>query len=325
MGRMLVVLNAEAGTVRDLGADAVRRTVDDALTRSDMDVDVIAAAGAHMAEAIKAAPALGYDTVVVGAGDGTASFAASVFAGTDITLGILPLGTMNLLAHDIGLPRDLNGALAALREAVPLRVDLGTVNGRAFHGVSGVGFFSQMALAREQLRRKRGRISGWLIALGKAVVRSGRMALEVELHGHRERIEAYAALVTVNAFDAAGWHRSRLDGGHLEILLAEDRGALHKLRTGADVLVNAWRDNPAIHIFTAEEVTIHARRKRAWVATDGEVSRESLPLRYAVAPRALTLLMPPDAIQLQAPDEERPHPPHGETRHRGMPTGLSPR
>lgn len=297
MRRMRVVLNAKAGTVGDLGADRIRKTVDDALTRHDLDVEVIVAEGEDLMRAIATAPRDACDTVVVGAGDGTVSYAASVFANTDTVLGVLPLGTMNMLAYDIGLPRDLAGALEALHRARPMRVDLGTVNGRPFHGVSGVGFFSQMALAREQLRNQRGRIIGWLQALGRALLRSGRFSLEVEVAGAREPIEAYAALVTVNAFDAPGWHRSRLDGGLLEVLVAEDRGTLARLKTGADVLIDSWRGKPGIHAFQARRVTIHARRRRAWVATDGEVHREQLPLRYAIAPGALNLLVPPQALQ----------------------------
>lgn len=300
MQRMRVVLNAKAGTVRDLGPDKVRRTVDDTLSRRDLDVDVVLAEGEALAQAIASAPREGYDTVVVGAGDGTLSYAATVFANTEVTLGVLPLGTMNMLAYDIGLPRDLAGALAALTDAHPMRVDVGLLNGRPFHGVSGVGFFSQMALAREQLREQQGRVAGWFLALGKALVRSGRFSLEVEVAGAREPIEAYAALVTVNAFDAPGWHRSRLDGGLLEVLIAEERGTLARLKTGAEVLVDAWRGKPGIHAFSARRVTIHARRRRAWVATDGEVLRETLPLRYAVAPGALRLLVPRTAIQWQS-------------------------
>lgn len=299
MRRMRVVLNAKAGTVHDMGPDRVRDIVDVALTRHDRDVDVLVAEGRQMMAAIDSAQHEGYDTVVVGAGDGTVSYAASVFANTDVTLGVLPLGTMNMLAYDMGLPRDLDGALAALNDARPMRIDLGTVNGRPFHGVSGVGFFSQMALAREQLREQRGRALGWFMALGRAIFRSGRISLEVEVAGVREPIDAYAALVTVNAFDAPGWHRSRLDGGLLEVLVAEDRGTLARIKTGAEVLVDAWRDKPGIRAFTARRVTIHARRSRTWVATDGEVMRESLPLRYAIAPRALSLLVPPAAIQWQ--------------------------
>ncbi|MDI4664793.1 diacylglycerol kinase [Xanthobacter autotrophicus] len=301
---MRVVLNAKAGTVHDMGPERVRAIVDDALTRPGTDVDVVVAQGDALARAIASAERDGYDTVVVGAGDGTVSHAASVFANTDVTLGVLPLGTMNLLAYDIGLPRDLAGALDALLKARPMQVDVGLLNGRAFHGVSGVGFFSQMALAREQLRAQRGRVLGWLMALGKALVRSGRMSIEVEVAGVREPMEAYAALVTVNAFDAPGWHRSRLDGGLLEVLVAEDRGTLARLKTGAEVLVDAWRDKPGIRAFQARRVTIHARRERAWVATDGEVTRESLPLRYAVAPGALKLLVPPAAIQWREHDAQ---------------------
>lgn len=299
MRRMLVVLNAKAGHLLDLGAEPVRRQVDAMLTRHDLDVQVAVAAGADMCRLIHEAPEAGFDTVVVGAGDGTLSYAASVFAGTDTVLGILPLGTMNLLAHDIGMPRDLTAALEALGEAHPMRIDLGTINGRAFHGVSGVGFFSQMALAREQERERHGRVAGWLIALAKAAFRAGRFSLELEIAGVSHPVEAFAALVTVNAFDAPGLHRSRLDGGMLEVLVAEDRGTLARLKAGADVLVGAWRDNPGIHRFTTPRVTFHARRSRAWVATDGEATRESLPLRYAITPGALKLLVPPSAPQWQ--------------------------
>lgn len=292
MQRMLVVLNARAGRLMDLGPDVLRHQVEATLARDDLDLTVTVVAGAEMTALIREAPQAGFDTVVVGAGDGTLSFAAAAYAHTDMILGVLPLGTMNLLAYDIGIPRDLEGALAALAQARPLRVDLGTLNGRPFHGVSGVGFFSQMALAREQERERRGSVAGWLVALFKAAFRSGRLSLEVELSDMRQPIEAYAALVTVNAFDAPALHRSRLDGGRLEVLVAEDRGALARLRAGAEVLIGNWRDNPGIHAFSAQHVTIHARRRRAWVATDGEVRRESLPLRYAIAPGALRLLVP---------------------------------
>ncbi len=298
MGRTLVVLNAQAGTVRDVGAEKIRVQVDEALTLPGQEADVQVLEGAGMVAAIRSARAAGYDTVIVGAGDGTVSFAASVLCGTDVTLGVLPLGTMNLLAYDIGLPRDLTAALEALRAAKAKRIDLATLNGRAFHGVSGLGFFTQMAMAREQMRSTRGRILGWFLALGRAVVRSGRLSLELEIEGQRAPVDAYAALVTNNVFDRSGFHRSRLDAGVLEIHVAEDRGALARIKAGADLLVEAWRDNPGIHSFQAKAVTIHGlRRRRAWVATDGEITRETLPLRYEVAPGALSLLLPPEANQ----------------------------
>lgn len=298
MGRALVVLNAQAGTVRDVGAARLRARLAHALVLPDLEVEVEIAEGEHLRGILTSVVARGYDTLIVGAGDGTVSHASAVLCGTSVSLGILPLGTMNMLAYDIGLPRDLDQALDALRQARPMRIDLATVNGRAFHGVSGLGFFTQMAMAREQRRARRGRFVGWLLALARAVMRSGRLSLVIEIEGRRAPLEAYAAIITNNAFDAPGYHRSRLDAGTLEIHVAEERGALARIRAGADLLAQSWRTNPAIHTFRARSVTIHApRRRRAWVATDGEVFREVLPLRYEVAPRALSLLLPPGAPQ----------------------------
>lgn len=298
MTRTLVILNAKAGTILDLGADKVRAEVDAALTRPGHDVDVMVREGEDMAKIIASAPSLGYDRLIVGAGDGTISTAASALAGTDIALGVLPLGTMNMLAYDIGLPRDLAGALTALRDSEPMRIDVAMVNGRAFHGVSGIGFFSQMALAREAFRQTHGRIAGWFRALARALLRSGRVRLDIEVDGRRVSMEAYAAVVTNNSFDGAGWHRSRLDAGEIEVHIAEERGALARMKLGADVLVQSWRDNPGVHSFRGQRVVINSvRRNRAWVATDGEVTREDMPLIYEVRPKALSLLLPRDSTQ----------------------------
>lgn len=298
MTRTLVILNAKAGTILDLGADRVRTEVDAALTRPGHDVDVMVREGEDMAKIIASAPSLGYDRLIVGAGDGTISTAASALAGTDIALGVLPLGTMNMLAYDIGLPRDLAGALTALRDSEPMRIDVAMVNGRAFHGVSGIGFFSQMALAREAFRQTHGRIAGWFRALARALLRSGRVRLDIEVDGRRVSMEAYAAVVTNNSFDGAGWHRSRLDAGEIEVHIAEERGALARMKLGADVLVQSWRDNPGVHSFRGQRVVINSvRRNRAWVATDGEVTREDMPLIYEVRPKALSLLLPRDSTQ----------------------------
>lgn len=298
MTRTLVILNAKAGTILDLGAEKVRAEIDAALTQPGHDVDVMVREGEEMAEIIRSAATLGYDRLVVGAGDGTVSTAASVLAGTDIALGVLPLGTMNMLAYDIGLPRDLPGALAALREAEPMRIDVAMVNGRAFHGVSGIGFFSQMALAREAYRHTHGRIAGWFLALGRALLRSGRVRLDIDVDGRSVSVEAYAAMVTNNSFDGAGWHRSRLDAGEIEVHVAEERGALARMKLGADVLVQSWRGNPGVHSFKGQKVVINSsRRNRAWVATDGEVTREEMPLVYEARPKSLSLLLPRACIQ----------------------------
>lgn len=293
MRHIQVLLNADAGTVLDRGADAVRGLVEHELGRNGREIELHLLSGRKLFEAIAAAKDGEHDTLIVGGGDGSASFAARTLAHSGKALGILPLGTLNLLARDVGMPLDLQQALAALDEAKPHRIDLGAINGRLFHTISGIGFFSQMARAREAARHwKLGRFFVVGIAAVYALRRAGRVALDVTIDGREHSFDAFAALVTVNRFSGPGWRRARLDEGILEIHIAEDRGALAKLKAGADMVTDSWRGNPGIVSLTGRTIELRRRRSRSWVSTDGELSRERIPLNYTIQPSALTLLMP---------------------------------
>jgi diacylglycerol kinase family enzyme len=292
MRKVLVVLNSRAGALLRRDATEVKREVERALAQRGRTIVVVLARGASIARAIDCAAAGDHDAIVVGGGDGSASYAARRLAGTDKVLGLLPLGTLNLLAGDIGMPASLDDALAALNTAMPRPVDLGLLNGRPFHTLSGVGFFSQMARAREETRDIPGKLLRTATAAIRALSRTGRFTLDIVVDGRPRQIDSYAVLVTVNCFAADAWRRERLDAGTLEVHIAEDLGVLARLKTGAGLLAGDWRNNPGIHSFRAQRVSIDTWRQRTWVSTDGELMRERIPLRYAIEPRALRLLVP---------------------------------
>jgi diacylglycerol kinase family enzyme len=290
MNRVHVVLNDRAGALLDRGAAATRARLVEALGRGGRDVRIVQAHGRALCRSINDAIMSDCDTIVVGGGDGSASYAAARLAGREKILGVLPFGTMNLLARDLGFPADLDEAIGALAEAQPRRVDLATLNGRPFHTLSGIGFYSQMARAREETRGfALGRFVGFGIAALRAVRRSGKLRLTLDVDGRKMEAEAAAAIVTNNRFDV-DWRRPALDDGALEVHVAEDSGAFDKLKTLADLLAGTWRENPGIHSFVAREIAIGGIRRRLWVSTDGELHREHTPLRYAIQPRALNVL-----------------------------------
>jgi diacylglycerol kinase family enzyme len=296
MRRVLALLNARAGTLMDRDGGDVRAEVARALAAPGRQVDVRLTRGRGLARAIDAAGPVDYDTIVIGGGDGSVSYAVRRFAGSDTALGVLPLGTMNLLARDLGMPAQLDAALAALAAAQPRRIDLARLNGRPFHTLSGAGFFSQMARAREETRNLPSRALRVAVAAVRAFGRVGRFSLDLDIDGMPQTIDAFAVLVTNNRF-GPDWRRTTLDGGELEIHVAEDRGALGKLRTGADLLTGTWRDNPGVHSFPARTITIATSRPRVWVSTDGELARVGAPLHYELMPRALSVLAPPAGAQ----------------------------
>jgi len=95
--------------------------------------------GSELARTIDRAVASGPDLLVVGGGDGSLSCAADRVAGTDVVLGVLPLGTANDFARTLEVPADLPGAVEALSSGRVVDVDLGRVDGRAFLNVASLG------------------------------------------------------------------------------------------------------------------------------------------------------------------------------------------
>lgn len=81
----------------------------------------------------------GHDLLVVGGGDGSVSCAADLVAGTDVTLGILPLGTANDLARTLQLPSDLPAACTTVAHGKVVDIDLGRANGHPFLNVASAG------------------------------------------------------------------------------------------------------------------------------------------------------------------------------------------
>lgn len=288
MRKTLVLLNARAGTLIDSGADSIVSALKSSLDGRQTDVRLLQPH--DMAAGIAAAARGSHDTIIVGGGDGSVSCAAAALAGTQKVLGVLPFGTLNLLARDLGMPSDPKEAIAALASAKQRRIDLGSVGGRPFHSLSGLGFFSQMARAREEVRaHPLGRFLGVALAAMRAVRRTATFTLEIAADGRHSSAEALAVLITNNRF-GPDWRRKQLDEGVLEILIAENAGGLAKLKASADLVTGGWRESDGIRSIIAREVTISRYRRKVWTATDGELSREPIPLRYRIVPKALVAL-----------------------------------
>src|SRR5262249_35769174 len=93
------------------------------------------------------------DAVMVGGGDGSIRCVAEVLAATGVPLAVLPLGTLNHFAKDLGVPLDVNGAVAVVAQGETRKVDIGEVNGRVFLNTSSIGIYPYMVLDRERLRK----------------------------------------------------------------------------------------------------------------------------------------------------------------------------
>ncbi len=304
-GHIAVVLNGTSGQgTAPKAAERLKEIFAEAGREARI---TLATGGNEINAAMKLAVEGGCEALVAGGGDGTINSAASAAMGRGIPLGVLPLGTLNHFAKDLGIPLDLDEAAKVVLDGVVCQVDVGEVNGRIFLNNSSLGVYPAIVRLRDKYRTTlRGK---WLAALwaGLTVLRR-RPFMAVRIVAEGEAIIRRTPLVLVgnNEYRMAGIHagsRESLARGRLAlyVLNAERRPGL--LRLAWDVWLKGAERAKEVDLITVEEATVETRRPRPQVATDGEVFSLQSPLRYRIKPEALRVYVPQEATACY------PHPP----------------
>jgi diacylglycerol kinase family enzyme len=255
------------------------------------------AKGAELAEFAKRAIAEGAETVVAAGGDGTVSSVAGALAGTASTLGVLPLGTLNHFARDLGIPLDIPAAVVNTLQGRPRLIDAGEVNGRLFLNNSSIGFYPAMVRRRAKQQRRLGR-GKWPAMLWAAHTVLGRhpfMELTLEVDGVRQQRRTPFVFVGNNLYEMEGFNigrRERLDAGVLSVYLTQRTGRRRLLGLALRALAGRLKQARDFEAATAARLRIDSRHTRLLVATDGEVATFELPLEYRMRPGAVRVIAP---------------------------------
>lgn len=247
--------------------------------------------------AVEAARDEGFRTIVVAGGDGSIRTAAGVLAGSSASLGIIPLGTANLLARDLKIPVEIDAALDCLAQGHVREVDLGRVNGHVFLIHTVLGRLNAPAQLRERRRGVRG-LATWLYitwSVVQALWRYPKRRYVMEADGAGSRFYASFVAVAVNRVTGQignPFHRIALDAGRLAVYAfpAPAKGSVGT-ETGPLSLPVGLAD--VFHVLDARGVVIKTRRRLLHAALDGEVHHLRSPLRLQVEPAALKIIVPP--------------------------------
>jgi diacylglycerol kinase family enzyme len=207
---------------------------------------------------------------------------------------VLPLGTLNHFARDLGIPLELGEAAKVLATGGVRRVDVAEVNGHRFVNNSSVGFYPHVV-------RRRGRLRSWLgkwLAMAWSVLevlwRLPRMRLRLRADDVEAPVVTPFLFVGNNRYDAAllaDRHREALDRGELRVYVARWAGRLAFMRVGLRWFLGRGRHEDLAEL-SARSVNVESRRSLLHVAADGEVLRLAPPLRYRIHPRALRVIAP---------------------------------
>ncbi len=297
-----VVINSKSGTVRTLGSEVARDTIEAALADWEGERDIQLVDGAGIEDAVKDILNSGkFDRIIVGGGDGTVASVAGLLAGTNVAMGILPMGTMNLMAKALGIDIGIEPALAELKTAERRSIDVARADGRIFlHHVS-LGIQPRMVRIREKLgySSRLTKILSSARAMLSVLFNPQNLRLDVDIDGRRMSMKVPALIVSNNIYEDSMWlKQARLDEGLLGIYAMRPMSRLAFLRLALDLLRGRWRDNLNIEESQGAKVRIEKRkrwggRKRGIVATmDGEITLLPSPFTISIDPKALTVLVP---------------------------------
>ncbi len=193
-GRTLVVLNPAAGQE---DPPRLRRLIGGAFAVRQAPFDLVETRGAGDAEAwARRGAALGYRAVVAAGGDGTIAEVITGLAGTAVPLGIIPQGTGNQLASNLGVPSDVERAVHTVVYGTPAPLDLGQLaDGRFFALMAGAGWDAEvMSIATRELKDRWG-FGAYLFAGLRVAVTPPSSRFRIIADGEEFEIRAASVMI----------------------------------------------------------------------------------------------------------------------------------
>ncbi len=212
-------------------------------------------------------------------------------------MGVLPMGTLNHFAKDLGIPLGQDEAVANIANGRVLAVDVGEVNGRIFINNSSLGLYPDIVRERERRQRRLG--YGKWRALLEASINAARrypvLSVQIELEGKAYERRTPFVFVGNNRYTMEGFEigeRPALTNGELSLYVTQRKGRFGLLYLALLALFKRLDQARDFDVVCAQEFKVHTHHRMLQVATDGEVTPMETPLRYRVRPGALRVIVP---------------------------------
>lgn len=228
------------------------------------------------------------DAVIVGGGDGTVSATAGALAGTDLPLGVLPLGTGNDFARTIGVPPDVEAAASIIAAGHTRRVDVGDVNGVAFLNVASVGISTALAAEITSETKKRFGPFGYAIATMRVLLRARTFHAEIVSAEGTVQVDTLQVAVGNGRHYGGGLtiaSDASIEDGRLDLYSLETQRLWRLAVLAPSFRIGEHHHAPDVRAAKGEWFELHTSRAKR-VNVDGEL-RTTTPARFTIRPGAL--------------------------------------
>lgn len=296
MARVPVLLNRGGGAFAN--DPEIGHRVERSLRDAGLDVEVELLSPGDCKARCTAVARRGDPLLIVGGGDGTIGAAAAAVVGSGTVLGILPLGTLNHFARDLGIPEKLEDAARLIASRHERRVDVGEMNDRVFINNSAIGLYPLMVIDRDVQRKRLGRSkrAAMIVASLRTIARFNHQRLTLTVNEERTgRVDTPLLFVGNNDYtidiEAPG-RRERLDRGELCVLVMRRKTRWGFLAASLRAFFGQGRNDDMVRLEHVERLRVSSARTHLAVSLDGEVADVRQPLDYRIRKKALRVIAP---------------------------------
>jgi YegS/Rv2252/BmrU family lipid kinase len=293
-GRVFVIINTRSGNsspeevCRAVGAKHLGRSTACEVHQAVAGEDILATVRRAIEE--------GCDLIVAAGGDGTVSAVANAVVGTGARMGIIPLGTTNVLARELGIPLDLDGACDLL--AGPnrtARIDAMRVGGRHYVTQIGIGVDALMIRDTPDEHKRWLGVAAYLWTMISRLIGFRSRRFSISADGRQVRPKCLQVVVAnCGALGTSGltWGpEARVDDGRVDVCILRARTILDYLSVGLSFVLGRHRQDPNIQYLMAERAVAVSTDRPLPVQGDGEVIGET-PIEVKVVPQSLQVVVP---------------------------------
>lgn len=254
------------------------------------------AANQHAGDLANYAVKAGYHHLVICGGDGSIMEALDAVAGTRCLLGIVPLGTGNLLSINLGLPRNTKDALKVALFGTPKAIDVGRANGVYYGVLTGIGWDAVMIRdAKRELKDQLGLLAYFLSALKNLEhpVSTYRITVDGNVPITVRAKSVLVANMGLIPGKIEAIPKTRPDSGELTVAVVQVESMLSWLALSASALAGRLVDDPRLQLIPAKHVIIESLEGPQLVEADGNDLPATTTLCVDVMPGGVTVLLPP--------------------------------
>ncbi len=275
------------GSLEELRRTLERQGVKTPIWREIVKPDEVPAAVAELVAA-------GVETLFVWGGDGTVQQCIAAVGSAPLAVAVLPAGTANLLASNLGVPEDLEAAVAVGLSGRRRRLDLGTVNGERFTVMAGTGFDAVMVdTAEGTLKARLGSLA--YVAAGVSNVTRDAVQTRVEVDGRLWYEGPTTCVLVGNMGQVLGglavFTEASPTDGRLNVGVLTADGPVDWARVAGSTLTGGASSSPFVETTTAQTIDVVLAEEWPY-ELDGDARAETKHLRFQVEPAAIDVCVP---------------------------------